>query len=263
MATIKTIIDLIVMGHTDLPSVVAVVGTAEINSTVKRMKRVYREEHPDGQVGHLLSPCEIARAVYWWFEQPFANAQFCTFLEAEGNIPEEYLETGIFEKTAVSAEAIQALRVEVFDRVKPKVVEEVSEEMRLGLEVIAARVKSVKRRQDARGVLVVLDNQPIEVKEHRRIHKRHTNQFASCMLAELKVKFGTPARTKANELAMRRFVSQLMKQRGVRAVDQAKVIPYIVAAAFVPSDSEIGAASWLKTEEAINRLAGWTFDASA
>lgn len=100
-------------------------------------------------------------------------------------------------------------------------------------------------------------SEPLEVKEHRRIHKRHREQFATCILAAVKLKFGVPKRTQANYLAIQRYAAELVKHKGVRPTDAVRVVPYIVQAAFLPSEDEINAARWLNTKLAKERLAGW------
>jgi len=277
MATFKTIIDLIVMGHTDLPSIVAAVGTAEINSQTRRLKKEFRARPDCDTVGYWLNPVELSTAVYWWVKQPFAEKQLKAFLETEGNLPEEYLESGSFTNNSVRAEGqLQLLRSILQDlsrkpaKVKSDNPEEtktdkevILDDLRINLEVYESRDRANVMQVDKHDGKVVLDRETLEVKNHRRIHKKHTNEFASCILASVKLKFGMPERSKANELAIRRFVAQQMQQRGVREVDAARVTPYIVAAAFIPSDAEIGAAAWLNTRVAKNRLKAWTFGATA
>jgi len=275
MASFKTIIDLITMGHSDLPSVVAAVGNAEINSQTRRLKKKVKE-HPDyDHAGYCLSPCEVGTAIYWWFTQPFAEAQLQCFLESEGNIAEEYLVSGHFSDTAVRLDGQVKLAADIIcDAFSASTTTAIVGNVGDGLDSKAAdvgRSLEVWKSRNQRNVMqvdkhdgkVVLDRGVLEVKNHRRIHKKHTNEFATCILAAVKLKFGVPERSRANELAIRRFVAQQMQQRGVREVDAARVTPYIVAAAFIPSDAEIGASAWLRTREAKSRLKAWTFGSTA
>lgn len=275
MATIRSIIDLIAMGYSDLPSVVAVIGNAEVNSQTRRLKRKMKE-HPDyDHVGYWLNPCEVGTAIYWWITQPFAEAQLQTFLESDGNIAEEYLVSGNFSNNTVRLEGQVKLAADLIcdaysqTKGQPAAGDRLDEENAktwekgLGLEVWKSRNQRNVMQVDKNDGKVVLDRGILEVKNHRRIHKKHRNEFATCILAAVKLKFGMPERSRANELAIRRFVAQQMQQRGVREVDAARVTPYIVAAAFIPSDAEIGAAAWLNTRVAKDRLKAWTFGATA
>lgn len=263
------------MGYGDLPSVVAVVGNAEINSQTRRLRRKV-EGHPDyDHVGYWFNPCEVGTALYWWITQPFAEAQLQTFLESGGNFAEEYLVSGHFSNNAVRLEGQVKLAADLICNAysetksqpaagdKLELEDEKTADMRRGLEVWKSRNQRNVMQVDKNDGKVVLDRGVLEVKNHRRIHKKHNNEFAMCILAAVKLKFGMPERSRANELAIRRFVAQQMQQRGVREVDAARVTPYIVAAAFIPSDAEIGAAAWLNTRVAKDRLKAWTFGSTA
>jgi hypothetical protein len=195
--------------------------------------------------------------------------QLQEFLDTEANIPEEYLVSGYLGNNLATADNQQFWDVEPAAVVAPAPVGVDPEVDRPPLQVAAVDAETLTvgdetrylvRRRDVHGGVVLLDRDALEVKEHRRIHKKYSNKFAMCMLAEVKIKFGTPKRNKANVLSIRRYLAQLMKQRGVRAVDQARVIHYVVAAAFIPSEDEIAANVWLNTDIAQSRLSGWTYD---
>jgi hypothetical protein len=60
--------------------------------------------------------------------------------------------------------------------------------------------------------------------------------------AEAKAQFGyVNTRTKADELAVAAWLRKQMKGCNVRNVDIVRVLPYAVAAVFIPTDSEITA----------------------
>lgn len=115
------------------------------------------------------------------------------------------------------------------------------------------------KRADKNGGMTVLINEPLEVKEHRRVHTRHREQYAAALLATIKLKFGVPRRTEANRQAIHRYAAELMRGHGLRPTDAARVLPYVVHAAFIPNDDEINAARWLETELAKTRMSGWKF----
>lgn len=261
MATISTIYDLIAMGHDTLPRVMSAVGNREINSRVKKLRNEFNES--EGITTFILPLNDLVQVAWWWWKQPFVEAQLEKFLLTEGNVPEEYLVSGHFEETTIT----HAFRVQTALQVatdaenvnRLEITSEAYRELQVGLEAQAARTDLTTRRYDCNGGMVLLDKEPLEVKNHRRIHKKYHQKFSACLLAEVKLKFGVPRRTAANQLAIHRYVSEIIKQRGVRAVDAARVIPYIVSASFIPSDDEIGAAAWLQTTLAKSRIRDWTY----
>lgn len=229
MATLKTILRLQRLGLYSVPAVVTATQCGEINATTRKLFQKDLESNPEGYCYNVV---ELIRAGWWYVRQPFAGAQLQRFLDTEGNLAEEYLESGKFSVTQVD----------------------------LGSRLAALRGDPPTRqvREDKYGGKVVLINEPLEVKEHRRVHKQHREQFAVCILAAVKMKFGVPKRTAANQMAMHRYAGELMKHKGVRPTDAARIIPYVVAAAFIPSDDELNAAQWLSSSVAIDRMKGWT-----
>jgi len=234
MATIKTILRLSTLDLNSIPAVVQATNCSEINAAVDRL---YRQRQATDPVGHCFTPCEIVKAVWWWWRQPFSEAQLQKFLDTEGNFAEEYLESGSFSATEV--------------RLKSQ------------LATINNTTTCVHSQKDRRGGQIVLLNEPLEVREHRRVHKRHREHFATCILAAVKCKFAVPKRTEANFRAIHRYAGELIKQKGVRPVDAARITPYVVHAAFIPSDDEVNAARWLTTTLARERIAGWEHMPSA
>lgn len=239
MATIKTLLTLTRLELTSLPAVHQATGLGEINSATARL---WRRKQSTDPVGHCFTPCELGRVLWWWIKQPFAEAQLQQFLESEGNIAEEYLTCGKFSATNGQLQA----RLANLDTTVVVYGADPADE---------APQKHSQR--DKRGGLVVLLNEPLEVKQHRRVQKPHKEQFAKCILAEVKLKFGVPKRTQANYLAISRFAAEIIKHKGVRPTDAARIVPYVVHAAFIPSDDEISARRWLETTIATERLRGW------
>jgi hypothetical protein len=94
--------------------------------------------------------------------------------------------------------------------------------------------------------------EPIEIKQHRRVHRK--TSYAKCVLDEVRCKFGVPARTEANRLAIRRFAGNIMVKHGVRPSQIAKLLPYVIESAFVPSSEDIMAADWGRCGAAVDRL---------
>lgn len=94
---------------------------------------------------------------------------------------------------------------------------------------------------------------PVVIRQHRRVRAHDT--YGKLILAEVRSKFGLPKRSSANQLAIRRFAESVMKTHGVRPIDRARILPFIVAAAFIPTLEDIAAGSWLECSEAVERLA--------
>jgi len=256
MATITTCYRLIALGYGSLPAAMSSIACGDVNKQVRHAW--YSREDASG---YVLNPIEACRVIHWWYTQPFAEEQLQAFMDSEGNIPEDYLTSGLIGPSGVDDEAEVALLREIEDdRLRVPLTELDGRDLDEAITAVVVdnRRRRNVRRQDCNGGLVVLNKEALEVKEHRRIHKKHYNQFAICILASVKMKFGVARQTAANRLAITRYVGELMKQRGVRAVDAARVTPFIVAAAFIPSDADLAAAAWLNTSLARSRLKGWT-----
>ena len=101
---------------------------------------------------------------------------------------------------------------------------------------------------------VVLDVQPFQEKQHRRVRRRAEMPYARLVLSEVRARFGVPVRSTANMLAVRRYAREIMSKHGVRPSHMEKLIPYVCAAAFIPSDDELMAAEWWNCEAAQARV---------
>lgn len=87
---------------------------------------------------------------------------------------------------------------------------------------------------------------------HRR--RRRKGALVREFIIEAKLRFGTPARSPANFLAVTRYVVQCMEKATVRKCDQAAIRTTVVAAVFVPSDKDI-----LVAEALDHPVLGWRF----
>lgn len=105
---------------------------------------------------------------------------------------------------------------------------------------------------DSHGIYT-LDKEPIIERQHRRVHKRHAMPYAALVVAEVRARFGTPRRSAANELAVRRYARDIMMKHGLRPSHMSRLLPYVCQTAFVPSDDDIQAASWASSREAVAR----------
>jgi hypothetical protein len=72
-----------------------------------------------------------------------------------------------------------------------------------------------------------------------------------------KLRFGTPRRTAANHMAVRRFVQGLMESADIRYVDQISVLDRVTAAIFVPSREELDVAQSFDDPKVSERLAAY------
>jgi len=93
------------------------------------------------------------------------------------------------------------------------------------------------------GMLMIQDPpEDGEVREHPwRVRAGNEKKFiAACVLAA-KNQFGTPALIEANRLVVRKFVADLMTQRGMRPSHISKFLPFVEELVFVPTAHELGA----------------------
>lgn len=89
------------------------------------------------------------------------------------------------------------------------------------------------------GAQAVRDNAGHIITPNQRIPRRIRGTFIASLVRAAKAEFGTPTPIEANRMAVRRFVRDLMVERGVRPSHQMLHLDLVVAWVFVPSDQEI------------------------
>jgi len=85
------------------------------------------------------------------------------------------------------------------------------------------------------------------------VPRRRRRPYISRVAREIKVEFGTPEFTRANQLAVRRKAVQIMRDHRVRTSHQAAMIDEIVSMVFVPSGGELRAKELLASVAARRR----------
>lgn len=99
-----------------------------------------------------------------------------------------------------------------------------------------------------------IDNSPVAERRHRRLpHTRSSRErdtYVRCVVAEIKVKLGTPSKRQSNDTIIRRMARNLMEVHGLRPTHQAAVINRIIAMVYIPSDDEIEASNLHNSWEA-------------
>lgn len=101
-----------------------------------------------------------------------------------------------------------------------------------------------------------LRTEAIEVVHHRRIRRGKRVPYIACVVAECKVKFGTPVDNAANHLAVQRFAANIMAKHGVRPSHVREVLPMVVVCTFIPSQYEREAAALANSIAAIHYKGG-------
>lgn len=84
-----------------------------------------------------------------------------------------------------------------------------------------------------------LDKTPIKVWQSRCLPARNTTSYMTCVVAELKCKFGTPAATEANRLAIRRTAHDIMKRHGLRPTHIMRILDKCVVYTLTPNAYEV------------------------
>lgn len=98
-----------------------------------------------------------------------------------------------------------------------------------------------------------IENSPVAERRHRRLpHQRSSRErdvYVRTVVAELKVKLGTPVRKASNDAIIRRLARGLMEVHGLRPTHQSAIINQVIAMVYIPSDGEIEASeltnSWV------------------
>lgn len=89
---------------------------------------------------------------------------------------------------------------------------------------------------------VVYSDRPREVTNHLVLRSRRL--YISALVCECKNRFGTPERTNANKLAVRKFALDRMTSHGLRPTHIHQVLPMVVELTFCVSESERVAAMY-------------------
>jgi len=82
----------------------------------------------------------------------------------------------------------------------------------------------------------------VQVTNHRSVRKGKRVTFIQLLVAECKVRFGTPADTMANRRSIQRFVVQILNTHGVRAAHARTILPTVVELVLTPDKWEQDAA---------------------
>jgi len=107
---------------------------------------------------------------------------------------------------------------------------------------------------------------PYEERRHRRLHKHTTNQYMKTLVAEIKVKVGTPEDKECNRQVVRRLARGFMEAHGLRPSHQAAIINTVIELVFTPGDDELKAirlrngdyVRWRKNQR-VNSWWNWFF----
>jgi len=97
------------------------------------------------------------------------------------------------------------------------------------------------------------DHQPIQVTEHRRVHKK--TSYSQLVIAQLKNRFGHLKRDGANDKAVRRAALNIFKVHGVRPDHVERMIENVIVGVFIPSKFQLHAEELMISSEAMRRLA--------
>jgi len=99
--------------------------------------------------------------------------------------------------------------------------------------------------------LVVEDREEATVK--RRIRAGLKGNYCREITAAVKAKFGTPKPTEANLRAVRRYATEVMRENNLRHTHIQRVLPLIIAAAFVPDKYELAGMEMASCMVALDR----------
>lgn len=82
----------------------------------------------------------------------------------------------------------------------------------------------------------------------KRKYIRHNGLFKSYLVQQAKAKFGTPSRTSANVMCVRKYLYDECLRHGVVARHIAQNLDFAVEATFMPTDAELMAMAVRKTK---------------
>jgi len=98
------------------------------------------------------------------------------------------------------------------------------------------------------------DQSLVKDRRHRRLpHKKSLrNDYVGAVIAEIKMKLGTPVYRDANVAVVRRLARSIMEAHGVRPTHQVQVINTILKGVFIPSQDEIDVSDMLSRPYAVD-----------
>lgn len=232
-------------------------------------------------IGYILNPVEVVWILWKWVSQDDASLALAEFLEdppdaervAEYHLANTLPPPGPSPRTLPNPPCYEevAIAAPMYPPIEemPELVR--SEDPSRDMVLYQSRMQVAESRDSSStGVAPVLppttpaqasdveiveegtvvarpDLEPLVVKNHRRVRNR--DSYAKLVLAEVRAKFAVPERTEANRLAIGRYANSRMEAHRVRPFDRQKILPFVVAAAFVPTDEDIAAAAWLRSSE--------------
>jgi len=91
------------------------------------------------------------------------------------------------------------------------------------------------------------------VTNHRRVMHRQKKKAIHAMVAEIKLRLGTPVHDRANILIVRKMAKDLIDKHKVHPKDAASMLPRVVSYVFIPNDDEIIAGDILRSDRAKQR----------
>lgn len=125
------------------------------------------------------------------------------------------------------------------------------------IELANDELKLIERCDDYHRIPVdideVIEDIDIEPREKKRTKVKHRGLFRSFLVQTGKAKFGTPVRTAANKLCVRKFLYDQCIASGLLARHIVENLDFAVEAVFVPSRVELLAKAVSKTTIAERR----------
>jgi len=90
-------------------------------------------------------------------------------------------------------------------------------------------------------VVMACVHEPVQVICHRRVRRHRKVPCVQLLVAECKVRFGTPTDTMANRRSVQRFAVQILNKHGVRAAHSRTIVPIVVELVLTPDRWEVDA----------------------
>jgi len=105
-------------------------------------------------------------------------------------------------------------------------------------------ITTEEEKRNVRSVVaphVTLQSGTSVVQNTRQVDAKKSGAYIQSVVAEVKNRFGSPERTPANVLSVRRFANDVMQRHGLRPTHVAQNLPMVVALTFMKSDTELEA----------------------
>jgi len=104
------------------------------------------------------------------------------------------------------------------------------------------------------------DCEEVEVRQHRRVHKKQRGGVVAALVAEIKAKLGMPNQTAANDLVIRSLAYMRCRELKIRPKHSQAIVSQVIVLVYCPDHTDIDAAIIRNSKEYTLRMAALDYE---